>query len=466
MDQKQAWEGLFSLNPPAGFDFDSAANVLDGVQEIQGVNLAAPVLKRAREFLMDPADFIAANPGDARVPQWTRLAASLGVTIAPTTASSSTAPPAATPPTTAPPATTSPPPPAAAKSLSPSGLRKAMLAAAAGPSLAGIKVATGTTPGGPSAKTDDPSDGGKPSTEPPQPKAVKKPDATGDADGDAGATTSEPPDDGHRSSAGDTGGHTRSSQEYQRPRNTTSAVIEVLRELAAITGVATDQAEVDEREAAESSRREKRLAADAAERERLQAEDEAALKRRLAIGNTAELKRRRSLLKIADEQRLADEEAAERKRRADEEAAERKRRADEEAEERKLRRKDEAEDRKRLADLARERAQAEDARPRQSRVAASVPLAVLETLRSAPYLASRDRALELARRAREGDASARIDRDALALQLRRDVRSMAPEYQVVASAELLLSLIEQVEAGRDQADSAWFRANFITGCYT
>lgn len=293
MNTKTAWGALFSKAPSKGMDLDAAAQVLDGVDQIDpsdAAGLSNEVIDRAEEFLLDPADFIAQNADDPRAGKWQQLA---GATSPPTSAPAPSRPAAPPPPAATPvPATLLPLPSAVAPGLSVSTLRRAKVGSTT-PTLGGLSLSRRDVGG-------EVILGDKGST------SVAEETPTPDI----------PPVDS-------TPGLVRAFQFIQDQGRVDG---ELVRERTAATRRETPAAQ-KRRLDAEAAERRRRLDEDAAERQRRMAEEEEALRRRLAIQAEADEKKRLAELRLAAEKQRLDEEAEvrmEERKRAREEARERK----------------------------------------------------------------------------------------------------------------------------------------------
>lgn len=294
MEQKNAWEAMFSLLPPTGVDLDKAEEALMGKGEVDpSIKLKAEIQQRTDEFLMDPAGFLSANASDPRVSRWTRLATGLGVSVA------GTSPAEAAPPSK--------------RTLSAS----ALMSASVGDGTPTAPVFGSGKAGGLSPDDDD------------RPKRDRDKDKRKSKDrgevilGKGRTSVAEEASTPDIPPADSTPGLVPAFQ-YIQDRGRVDG--ELVRERTAATRRETPAAQ-KRRLDAEAAERRRRLDEDAAERQRRMAEEEEALRRRLAIQAEADEKKRLAELRLAAEKQRLDEEAEvrrEERKRAREEARERK----------------------------------------------------------------------------------------------------------------------------------------------
>ncbi|TAL51285.1 hypothetical protein EPN81_00440 [Patescibacteria group bacterium] len=449
MDQKSAWEALFSQQVPTGVDLDEAEKAIEGIDEVDpSITLEPGVQARVNEYLIDPDTFVAGNQGDPRVPRWTRHAKS----IDPMNDNATGQPPSAVPSSDGTPAPSAPAQAPPSSPLKASALRASGNEPAGQPSLGGV-IERGSS----SNIRPGHDERGRDSRKPAEPQA-------GDQDqGQAVAPV------------------TQVSTQVVRPVRSFSEIedgtrtkAELLREETA-TKVNETPAQRKKRLDDEAAERQRRFDQDAAECARRQRMEEEARKRRIADEAAAAEVQRLADLRLADEKRQLDEAADERKRHADLRLADEKRRLGEEAEERKLKRKEKADERKRLADeaarLARkaaERAEAEPPPPPPEPTpdpGTRVSVQAQMILGSVPYLRERDVVLELFKKLRAGDISAGDQLLQLETRLRAVVRAMPTAYMEYPAAQLLVSLIDALRRKVDEKEKDWFQANYITGVY-
>lgn len=290
MEEKNAWEAMFSLvPPPTDVDLDKAEAALMGKGEVDPrIKLKPEIQQRTEEFLMEPGVFIAANVSDSRVLRWRRLAAAI-------------------------PTAPVPPP---KRTLSASALMRASVgdATPAAPVLGSGKAGV--------ASTDPPSDD-RPGRD--REKVKKKPKERGEIiKGGKGKPSAEkeaqPPDKPPKDSPPDL------VHGFQQLQDIGRVDAELVRERTAATRHETPAAK-KKRLDAEDVERQRRLDQDAAERQRRQAEEEEALRRRLLIEVEVDERKRLAELRLAAEKQRLNEEAEERReerRLAREEARERK----------------------------------------------------------------------------------------------------------------------------------------------
>lgn len=274
MEEKNAWEAMFSLVPPTGVDLDKAEATLMGKGEVDPrIKLKPEIERRTNEFLMDPTGFLSANASDPRVPRWTRLATGLGVSVAGTS-----------------PAEAAPPP---KRTLSASALMSAS-----------VGDGTPTAPVLGTGKAGEASTDGEPRL---IDKEKKRSRDRGDgAPSDKGRTSvAEETPTPDIPPADSTPGLVPAFQ-YIQDRGRVDG--ELVRERTAATRRETPAAQ-KRRLDAEAAERRRRLDEDAAERQRRMAEEEEALRRRLAIEAEADEKKRLAELRLAAEKQRLDEEA-------------------------------------------------------------------------------------------------------------------------------------------------------------